>query len=1334
MRAKHGNSDIQMKRFFATVQNPNPSEQVEKNALLPGKWRSSRPIVIHAMALLCGVWLMDILAARHEIDNSDQHESIHTLLKVESNSTVDLLLPLSLLTVNNQTFAGNGSTLNSTSWSAASGSSCDPANQTNAFIDGNNMMFCAANGIGVVPTVSMIISGITADENFTLSGTYTVPITNLNNGIATIDVASGKLLDLSTQQFGNSTSAGYIKNGSGVLAFSGGSYTGGFTLNAGTFISRSGNAFGNNPSTGIVTLNAGTIAAASTPPSAGSFFGKFSTLIFGGDIQFGITNAPSSINTGMSFTDPMSLGNVLRTLTLGNSGTMFFGGIISNTGANGITFTANSSGLGRFEITNSANTFTGPITLNGTGSAGLAEVRFMENGSLGNAANTININGGRLASIANTSFTIAGTHSIQVGNTPGTSISVSNSGTLTYNSPIADLPGSTPGSWSKQGAGILSLGGASTYTGSTTINSGTLLLTTGSNRLPETTTLNLGQTNSANLGTLDLNGNSQQIAGLNSLSGINPSTSNNIVNSISAATLTFSGSDTYHYGDGTNANSGILTGAIALVKTGSGTQTLGDANTYTGSTTISDGELRFNPSVNTSLSGALSMNGGILGTRGIASTRTLTFSSFSLSNDSKIDISPDSSHTLAFTTTGTFSTNKTTTIFGWQGTSGMPGTKGRIFFGNSAASLTPAQLAQIIFNDGTIEAPGANAPALILSNGEIVPDEFINNAPTIVMNVVSTSDYLDGGLTSSPPSPYALSGTMEDPTDPFSMLGVDFTVNDAETGAASLVVTGSSSNTDVVTDDNIVISGTGATRNAKVIPSGIGYADLSITVSDGSHTATYIIKYAASDPSVHPSSTRFFTDVADASTAQAIDDDYMMVGDDQNQVLRLYNRHNSGLPVKGFDYSSSLGISMTNPEVDIEGSLKSGNRIYWLGSHSNADTDGALRPNRYRLFATDIIGSGASTTLTYVGRYDGLRTDLLAWDAGNGHGLGTNYFGLAASAADGVIPEAPDGSGFNIEGMILAPDNITAYICFRAPIAPASNRTKALVVPVTNLADLVSGNPSTGPATFGAPILLDLDGLGIRDIMRNASGQYLILAGPADGSDNFKYYRWTGNVVDDPEPRSADLASLLAGGSFESLLDIPDPLTSESQIPLLVDNGVMQYYGDGIMAHDLPDDHHKKFRSESIALGCATKVTNANDTGSGSLRDVIECVPENATIHFVNSMMGNTITLTSGEIVIDKNLTISGPGLATDLSISGASLTRIFHVMPGKTLLLKNMSLMNANAPTPYGGAIYVEGNLTLENMLLTNNFEDAFTPKSISINSPGGLIEIIGSNVQIKQ
>ena len=201
-----------------------------------------------------------------------------------------------------------------------------------------------------------------------------------------------------------------------------------------------------------------------------------------------------------------------------------------------------------------------------------------------------------------TAATIASTRNIFVGSTAGTSISIGGStGVTTYNGVIADKVGST-GLLAKQGAGALVLGGVSTYTGATTINNGTVKLDLGNDRLPTGTVVSIGQASSSNLGTLNLNGRNQQIAGLVSTTGTNATATKNTVTSTAEATLDINvaAGATSSYGAGTAANSGAITGAISLKKSGLGTQTLGDTNTYTGATTIDAGKLVINGSISTS--------------------------------------------------------------------------------------------------------------------------------------------------------------------------------------------------------------------------------------------------------------------------------------------------------------------------------------------------------------------------------------------------------------------------------------------------------------------------------------------------------------------------------------------------------------------------------------------------------------------------------------------------------------------------------------------------------------------------------------------------------------
>src|SRR6059036_1165082 len=79
--------------------------------------------------------------------------------------------------------------------------------------------------------------------------------------------------------------------------------------------------------------------------------------------------------------------------------------------------------------------------------------------------------------------------------------------------------------------------------------------------------------------------------------------------------------------------------------------------------------------------------------------------------------------------------------------------------------------------------------------------------------------------------------------------------------------------------------------------------------------------------------------------------------------------------------------------------------------------------------------------------------------------------------------------------------------------------------------------------------------------------------------------------------------------------------------------------------------------------GAATiTVTNGNDSGAGSLRQAIIGASPGDTINFAPSV--TTVTLTSDELVIDKNLTITGPG-ATRLTVQANSsviTARVFHI------------------------------------------------------------------------
>jgi Bacterial Ig-like domain (group 3)/Protein of unknown function (DUF3616) len=414
-----------------------------------------------------------------------------------------------------------------------------------------------------------------------------------------------------------------------------------------------------------------------------------------------------------------------------------------------------------------------------------------------------------------------------------------------------------------------------------------------------------------------------------------------------------------------------------------------------------------------------------------------------------------------------------------------------------------------------------------------------------------------------------LPAALGDPTNP--TLAV--TVGDADhtISADQLTVSATSSNTSVAPLAGISVTGSGADRVLQVTPGTTGLSTITLTVTDPNNvTATTQVQYGVSADlsgslGASASTLRYFSGAANASAAVDVGNGYAIVGDDESDVLHLYNLADSGAPVASFDFTSQLPFG--SAEIDIEAAAREGNIIYWEGSMSTSSS-GNLAPSRSTVFATQINGSGASTTLSYLGSYTGLLNDLITWDQNNGSGLGANYLGLAASAAAGTGGHEADA--LNVEGLEFAgPNSSTAYLAFRAPLEPTTNRHLAMLIPVTNFTSLTaSGNPGATHATFGAPIFMDLGGLGIRDIKENANGQYLIIAGTADDTNSgFVLYSWDGNPAHAPLQTSTQLPQLPSSdnlGAWETIVSVPDQLVANAPVQLLQDDGDVDFYGDGL--------------------------------------------------------------------------------------------------------------------------------------------------------------------------
>jgi autotransporter-associated beta strand protein len=185
---------------------------------------------------------------------------------------------------------------------------------------------------------------------------------------------------------------------------------------------------------------------------------------------------------------------------------------------------------------------------------------------------------------------------------------------------IADGSGSSTVALTKVGAGTLTLTGASTYSGGTTVENGTLALAGGDNRLPVGTFVVLGD-DQGDSGVLQLGDGTtacnQTLAGLYLAGG---SASRAVGGATAVGTLTVAPpADSTDEYDGLLGGSGTNENDLALTKVGPASRlTLTGANTYSGVTTIVSGTLdianttAINTMLNSTLSAGVNDTGGFL--------------------------------------------------------------------------------------------------------------------------------------------------------------------------------------------------------------------------------------------------------------------------------------------------------------------------------------------------------------------------------------------------------------------------------------------------------------------------------------------------------------------------------------------------------------------------------------------------------------------------------------------------------------------------------------------------------------------------------------------------
>src|SRR5262245_41309928 len=106
-------------------------------------------------------------------------------------------------------------------------------------------------------------------------------------------------------------------------------------------------------------------------------------------------------------------------------------------------------------------------------------------------------------------------------------------------------------------------------------------------------------------------------------------------------------------------------------------------------------------------------------------------------------------------------------------------------------------------------------------------------------------------------------------------------------------------------------------------------------------------------------------------------------------------------------------------------------------------------------------------------------------------------------------------------------------------------------------------------------------------------------------------------------------------------------------------------------------------------------VLNNNDSGPHSLRAEIAAAQTGDTIHFAGKLGGQTITLTSGQLLVNKSLDIEWLGTGA-LIVSGNQASRVFDIQGNVTVTISGLTIANGLVVDDFGAGIKNEDGATL--------------------------------------
>jgi autotransporter-associated beta strand protein len=425
-----------------------------------------------------------------------------------------------------------------------------------------------------------------------LGGVTGTLATNLANNSGTVIFNRS---DNSTYSYILIGAGNLTKNGTGTLSMNGtNTYTGATTINAGVLQVSGTGSLGSGAYAGNIA-DGGTLVYSSSAAQtlSGNISGNggltkdtaTSTLILTGSNTY---SGPTSIEAG-----------VLQIGAGGTTGNLSANSSI-NVGTNGtLVFNRTDIITQGTQFSTEGITGTGNLTQNGTGTVVLTAANTYTGATRINAG-TLQLGNGSTTGSLSANGTILNNGSLVFNRTD----------TVTQGTDFSAAAITGTGSLTKNGTGTLVLNANNTYTGATTLNSGTLSISSVANG-GNASNIGSASTAATNLvlgnGTLlYTGGNGSTDRAFTLTAGTN--TTIDVVNS--AATLTFTGA--------------AVTTTGGITKNGSGTLALSGANLYSGTTTLNAGTLAINNASGIGTS-TLKINGGTIdNTSGSAKTLSTT--------------------------------------------------------------------------------------------------------------------------------------------------------------------------------------------------------------------------------------------------------------------------------------------------------------------------------------------------------------------------------------------------------------------------------------------------------------------------------------------------------------------------------------------------------------------------------------------------------------------------------------------------------------------------------------------------------------------------------------